>query len=348
MGPGAKNGCVQAQTVPFGKRNDHINRFDYREHRLTDMKSLYIVHVMLISKTPERCSLLDYSIRTPRRSAVGYNCSKKPTPAQDCNGWFHSSNPKRPWNKQTGKVCGARLNHHLHILTNDSTLSLSLCMIVARTDSAEVSMLFHRFSRFATEIDAGLSFVKKSLDVLRGYDPRRDRPFSFLEFGFAPGGISNMLLKSHYHIEGVGVTLDTAKGGLAYPEWMEAEPRFQVEKGDVCELARIKQEFLAPSCRRRVKESGEVSTMGLFDFVIMGIAVIPGYSSQIEDGFDAGVRKDFITCSQLFLALRHLKNGGMMLIRGHLSLRPLDFDILHFLTKCFRKAPTATKPLTGL
>ena len=177
------------------------------------------------------------------------------------------------------------------------------------------------------DIDVGVHFVAQSMQRAR------QRPFAFLDLGFAPGGMSAMLLNSHRHIEGVGVTLEPGIGGNVFPKWLSRHSRFRVETGDVLSMALKQKRFQTPSSCR------------MFDLVIVGITV--SGSSQADD-CDAYVLKDLLLWSQLLLGFQQLKKGGMMLIRGYLSLRPLEFEVLHFLSKCFRKHPTATKPLTGL
>ena len=74
-------------------------------------------------------------------------------------------------------------------------------------------------------------------ELIRVVICQRQPPFSFLDFGFAPGGMSATLLQSHHNIEGVGVTLDPFQRGMPFPEWLSMESRFKVELGDVCHMA---------------------------------------------------------------------------------------------------------------
>ena len=82
-----------------------------------------------------------------------------------------------------------------------------------RTQAKVAKPLFNRFLRYACDIDNGVHFAAKAAAIAseRG-------SCWFLDFGFAPGGMSEMLLAAHPAIQGVGVTLDPAEGGNAFPD----------------------------------------------------------------------------------------------------------------------------------
>ena len=58
------------------------------------------------------------------------------------------------------------------------------------------------------------------------------------DFGFAPGGMSHLLLSKHKGMRGSGVTLDPEQGGNVWPDWLDRDPRFFSCVGDVVDMAK--------------------------------------------------------------------------------------------------------------
>eukprot|EP00493_Phyllostaurus_siculus_P022114 UN22445 len=79
----------------------------------------------------------------------------------------------------------------------------------SRSRVENVKALFSRFYRYAIEIDIGTGYVKDILDR---------KGTKFLEFGYAPGGMSRLLLDATPEMTGLGITLDPEEGGNVYPD----------------------------------------------------------------------------------------------------------------------------------
>jgi hypothetical protein len=186
------------------------------------------------------------------------------------------------------------------------------------------SHLFNRFLRYAADIDNGLEYVDYAMDI---------SDFTFLDLGFAPGGMVSLLLEVG---KGVGVNLEPSEGGNVYPTQLELVVKdgivqFEAVNMDIIQLARQNCEFYS-----RV----EIRT---FDMVIVGITTS---GSKQERQLDELELKNLLHFAQLLVAFRYLKKGGAILIRMHLSLRLVDLHLITFLFENFKGLVKVTKPLT--
>lgn len=196
---------------------------------------------------------------------------------------------------------------------------------------SNIPTLFNRFLRYAADIDNGTGYVANASKI-----SEETKSFSFLDIGFAPGGMVSLLLDAHPSIKGIGINLDPAKGGNVFPEELICD-RFQVLTNDVIELARNPDlDFLS-----LFPDLG----VSLFDLVIVGITT-SGSSQEKVDGVDELELKNLLHFSQLLLAFKYLKAGGQILIRMHLGLRLVDMHMLAFLLENFTGEAKSTKPLT--
>ncbi|KAJ3318971.1 hypothetical protein HDV06_006786 [Boothiomyces sp. JEL0866] len=188
------------------------------------------------------------------------------------------------------------------------------------------SDLFERFLRYAIDIDLGLNYVDKA----RGIEN-----FKFLDIGFAPGGMSYLLLKLD-NTAGVGINLNVEKGGNVYPTNFDEMDRYKVVIGDVIDIAR-------QSCKGETLAIGLDITLPQFDLCIIGITT--SGSQQKKEAQDELELKNMLYFSQFLVSLKSLKEGGSLLVRMHLGLRLVDLHLMTVLAKCF-KSLKSYKPMT--
>ena len=179
--------------------------------------------------------------------------------------------------------------------------------------------LFEQFVRYAFDINRELNYVevcKKSCNT--GY---------FCDLGFAPGGMSRLLL-DETEMKGCGITLEQEKGGNTWQRELESDPRFKSIFGD---LLNFDFESLPIVL-------GDPNFKG-FDFMIIGITVH-------SESDNKSTFKHTLLLAQLAFCLRWLKPSGILLTRCYLSLELIDFHYCMLLHSVF-KAPIKTrKPLT--
>lgn len=193
------------------------------------------------------------------------------------------------------------------------------------TDMWKIGQLFNRFYRYAYDIDNGTNYVARAARIAE-----ETGSCDFLDFGFAPGGMSHLLLHAHKNIRGAGVTLDPSAGGNVWPTWMNDDPRFFPYVGDVVDMARAQVDL--PNLLR-LPEDFEG-----FDFVIVGITIHQGHLLGIgNEGIlgHANELKDRLHFAQLYFAFKYLKPGGMVLMRHHMSVRLVDFHFLALMLSLF-------------
>ena len=194
------------------------------------------------------------------------------------------------------------------------------------TDMRRIGQLFNRFYDYAHDINAGTNYVERALQICQVTGS-----CDFLDFGFAPGGMSHLLLSKHKGMRGSGVTLDPNQGGNVWPEWMDRDPRFFSCVGDVVDMA--KDEIDLP------KQLGLPDSFSGFDFVIVGITIHQGHllGFEGEGGImgHANELKDRLHFAQLYFAFKHLKPGGMVLMRHHMSVRLVDYHFLALMLSLF-------------
>ena len=193
------------------------------------------------------------------------------------------------------------------------------------SSSQAVPELFERFVRYALDIDIGTDFVNHARQTSQNHNE-----YSFIDIGFAPGGMSSLLLDLIPNTKGVGINLDPSLGGNVYPPKFDTHDRFKVIMEDIIEIAR--------------NDSYEFGTK--FDLVIVGITT-SGSSQKSAGDIDELELKNLLHFSQLLVAFRNLKEEGSILIRMHLSLRLVDAHLLAFLLENFDPSSfKMTKPLT--
>lgn len=197
----------------------------------------------------------------------------------------------------------------------------------ARWDSCQqnVAPLFNRFLRYAADIDVGVGYVGRAAKAVASKGS-----FTFLDMGFAPGGMTALLLDVDDRVRGVGVSLAPEAGGNVFPATLESSGRFVAIQDDI--LAVAKNGFRA-----------DVVPVGGFDLAIVGITI--SGSNQSDESEHADL-KDHLHLAQMELALRHVRPGGMVLMRMHLSIRRLETQMLGVMLDRFRGRHAVTKPLT--
>lgn len=147
--------------------------------------------------------------------------------------------------------------------------------------------------------------------------------FWFLDFGFAPGGMAELLLNTHPNIHGVGVSLDPSENGNVYLEDLNSHPRFHVLLADVIKLSRDKVN-VAEKCGLPENFKG-------FDLCIIGITI----HQDNQEGDNMNQLKDLLHFAQLYLSLKVIKQGAMAMMRMHMSSRLVDCHLLSFMLSLF-------------
>jgi hypothetical protein len=201
-----------------------------------------------------------------------------------------------------------------------------------------VASLFNRFLRYACDIDNGLGYVNDARLCAE-----QNGSFTFLDLGFAPGGMVSLLLDCHPKTRGIGVNLSPERGGNVYPEVLDnirdemGNLRFKALEEDVIELARSEKNLLTIFEDLIIDEG--------FDLVIVGITTSGSYQ-KTEGRMDELELKNLLHFAQLFLAFKFLKPNGRILMRMHLGLRLVDIHMLTLLLQHFPQNLMPAKPLT--
>ncbi|KAJ3268904.1 hypothetical protein HDV01_002103 [Terramyces sp. JEL0728] len=187
--------------------------------------------------------------------------------------------------------------------------------------------LFERFLRYAVDIDLGLNYVSCANGI---------PDYNFLDIGFAPGGMSYLLLKLN-NTSGVGINLNVEKGGNVYPSNFDSMDNFKVVVGDVIDIAR-------QSCSPVSTNHAPVDfNIPQFNLCIIGITT--SGSQQKKEAQDELQLKNMLYFSQFLISLKSLKENGSLLVRMHLGLRLVDLHLMTVLVKCF-KSSRSYKPMT--
>jgi len=182
---------------------------------------------------------------------------------------------------------------------------------------ADIRPIFSQFFKYAIDIDNGVAYTERAKDIAIAQGD-----CWFLDFGFAPGGMADLLLETHPDIKGVGVTLDPALGGNVYLDSLDSHDRFWPYIGDVIDMARDNLDLKA-ACKLPDNFTG-------FDFVIIGITI-----HQEWEGENMNELKDLLHFAQLFFAIKYLKPGGMVMMRMHMSVRLVDCHFLALMLSMF-------------
>jgi len=182
---------------------------------------------------------------------------------------------------------------------------------------ADIGRIFKQFFEYAIDIDNGVAYSERAAEIAM-----EKGSCWFLDFGFAPGGMSDVLLTSHPEMRGIGVSLDPAEGGNVYLDSLKKHDRFTPLIGDVIEMARNDLDI--------VKAANLPPDFDGFDFAIVGITI-----HQEWEGENVNELKDLLHFSQLYLSLKYLKPGGMVLMRMHMSLRLIDCHFLSLMLSLF-------------
>lgn len=189
----------------------------------------------------------------------------------------------------------------------------------SRTHREMIPALFRRFYRYAVDIDIGTQFVQNFSEI---------KGTLFLEFGFAPGGMSKLLLDHDPSTHGVGVTLPPETGGNVYPDDFLHHPRFEAVEADVIALASSEIDHIR-------------SVLGTRN---MNLAIIGITIHQPFDQFDHLDHQ--LIYSQLYLSLLYLEDGGSLLIRHKMGLSLIHTHLLILFRQLFEGEPVFHKPLT--
>ena len=163
---------------------------------------------------------------------------------------------------------------------------------------------------------------------------RTAEPFSFLEFGCAPGGISKYVLDVDRRIHGGGITLPVDLGGYGISPQLQNEPRFRIVYTDATKEAKNDRELL-----NRFSDFQSPGFTGFY-FIINGITIHRQTHSK---------QRVEIALSQLYYALRLLQDGGMLLVvlnacLGFFYLQYL-FILLNLFDKCKAVKTVAIFPI---
>eukprot|EP00798_Chlamydomonas_sp_ICE-L_P027227 gene27227-2481_t len=239
-----------------------------------------------------------------------------------------------------------------------------------------VNRLFNRYMKYAVNINHGIGYVEHcaALAVAREKEAAlKDRLVWALDFGFAPGGMVELLLAAHPNVRVVGVTLDpVTSGDNDFPEDFKTgkDGRFFSILADVGAISR--QGVHIPTLmqqtwpeRFQVEDMGAISRKGVLIPTLMQQTWPERF--QVEDmyGFDLAIigitvsnNKDTedYNGTKLELIFREgvMRTGGAVMMRMHMSLRLVDFHLHAFMLGCFgyvtpgqeSAPPRTTKPMT--
>ena len=122
--------------------------------------------------------------------------------------------------------------------------------------------------------------------------------FTFLEFGFAPGGITKFMLDIDKRISGAGVTLPTAIGGFGIVEELKENSRFEIYEAKLVEEAKAEDGKDLTRYQHKDLEN--------LNLIINGTT---GHSNEYKRS--QGIE---ITSAQMYYTLTSLGDGGMVLV----------------------------------
>ena len=217
----------------------------------------------------------------------------------------------------------------------------------SRSSEKNIVSLFRRFYRYAIDIDNCCSYRQDLISILQK-NQNKDYVY-FLDIGFAPGGMSRLLLDANAKIYGVGLTLPPYECGNAYIQELLYEDRFLSREHDIVELAKKvknRSDFLTHCIQNDYATKSESSVLqqqgwhrfGGFDLIIVGIT--------LHQDFNSNERLDHqILLSELYIAFLTLNEGGSILIRHKIALDCIHQHILFIFLKCFGDYQSG-KPLT--
>eukprot|EP01084_Bolivina_argentea_P140262 246633_1 len=215
---------------------------------------------------------------------------------------------------------------------------------VSRSSDKNIVSLFRRFYRYAIDIDAVCGYKQHLVSLL---DHNHNNKLYFLDIGFAPGGMSRLLLDAHDHIFGVGITLPPYESGNAFINELLHSPRFLCREHDIVQLGRKvhnRSDFLSQCIANDYAGDGLKMDINWkagfagFDLTIVGITC--------HQDFNSNERLDHqILLSELYLAFLTLNHGGSILIRHKIALDCIHQHILYIFLKCFKEYKVG-KPMT--
>ena len=212
--------------------------------------------------------------------------------------------------------------------------------------------LFRRFYRYAIDIDNVCNFRQHLLSsfIQRG----TKKTVYFMDLGFAPGGMSRLLLDSNVNICGLGITLSSDSANDFVQE-LTSDPRYLCRNVDVVELAQSvkdRDDFLKKCAWNGIHPvHGRFSTSHWnamsngFELVIMGCTCV---QERNDDGTQQKSRVHHtqrIHLSELYLSLLMLSDGGSILVRHYNSSTLYSLHLLYVFLQCF-KGYQAGKPLS--
>ncbi|ETO18772.1 hypothetical protein RFI_18485 [Reticulomyxa filosa] len=201
-----------------------------------------------------------------------------------------------------------------------------------RSSDQNVVQLFRRFYRYAIDIDNGCHYVEWMVKCAKA-----KQVSYFLDIGFAPGGMSKLLLDGCNGIRGMGITLPPESKGNAIIRELYRHKKFFCREFDIVSLA--KQINRRIDFMKLCKFENEQMFPG-FDLVIIGITIHQEFD---EAGYQ---RLDHqILLSELYVAFQTLARGGAILMRHKISLDLIHQHILYMMLTCFSSFK-CHKPMT--
>jgi len=230
---------------------------------------------------------------------------------------YFSDNSKifRDWNEARSR--GYTNQHIAHFFEKKNTQKESNGLRAGAHAGANIKPIFTQFYKYAIDIDNGLAYSERAIDVANDQGS-----CWFLDFGFAPGGMADLLLCADDRIKGVGVTLEPSEGGNVYLESLNGNDRFTPYIGDVIDMARDDLDLVA-ACNLPCDFQG-------FDLVVVGITI-----HQNWEGENMNELKDLLHFAQLYFAFKYLRPGGMVMMRMHMSVRLVDCHFLSLMLSMF-------------
>lgn len=223
----------------------------------------------------------------------------------------------------------AERNPHIQAMFSRRSAGFAKSDTHGRTDSKSTNIgpLFDRFIRYAADIDSGLGYVE-----LARAQAEKNGEFTFIDIGFAPGGMAALLTDVHKGVRGVGYSLGAEKGGNVFPATL-GDGRFNPLVGDVVALARDEDKV---SLAHALIPGGPKEGFPGFDLLIAGITT-SGSDQAGEMAMDEVDLKDLLHFSQLYVGVKNLRTDGQgcLLMRMHLGMRAVELHLLSFVLENF-------------
>ena len=202
-----------------------------------------------------------------------------------------------------------------------------------RSSRKNVVTLFKRFYRYAIDIDICCEYIHWFNNIFG------NKYKYFLDIGYAPGGMSRLILDSNIYIRGIGITLSPLDCGNAIINELKYDKRYISHECDITIFAKKikrKLDFLKLCRVDRICDK-DFSGFGL---IICGITCHQDFNDNNKQRLDHQ-----ILLSELYIAFMTLENGGGLLIRHKIALDLIHQHLLFILLQCFNNQKSG-KPLT--